>query len=387
MSQTRHMMDYFKLKKIGVFLLVTSLLLPSTLLDSYGEDSSADLLWQLVYVSGEQSCDNHDKLLMETYSELTSEYLALYELQNTKESIRCFTEQELEALEYSENIDLLILVFDDVIGQKVMETQNLDGFYMHTGNDRSKNHTIVMCHCSNFDSGHERKLPSWILTHELSHFVLSWRGYDFGAVERFVHLIDKKYDQCISIESGECEDRTLLKPAKFTQNYLVFPVIELAVGNDSIKVLKEDTGNFDMVLGFQKEVTRWWLNNMIDDDMYLNATKQLFISPSSAYSGMKLQSGIEFSNHVIIFDHAKEKPDTWETLTHQKEKPMEEKLQDILDFVHYETSDSEKELLSFGDIPQYFKQRADYWVNGKINDEQFVDSMDRLLKMKIIPIG
>ena len=90
----------------------------------------------------------------------------------------------------NEDTNLLILMYDEKLGQKILEPNNLDGVYIHTGNDRSKNHLVLMCHCSDYDTGYERTLPSWILSHELSHFVLSYKGFSQDDIQERIHDID-----------------------------------------------------------------------------------------------------------------------------------------------------------------------------------------------------
>ena len=370
-------------KRTGIFLIAASLLVPSIVLESYATNESGGVSWELVYIAGETNCDTFDKIMMETYAGLTTEYLALYELDNSIDNATCVTENEFEAFEFADEADLLIIVFDEVIGEKKMARNSFDGFYMHTGNDRSQNHVIMVCHCSNFENAFEQKLPSWILTHELSHFVLSLKGYDYGAVERLVHAVDSQYDKCIAAFSDECDDKTLLKPTTFTQPYLVFPVLQIALDNKPMQILFEETTNDTILLNVHKEITRWWINDLITDDVYLNATKQIFISPTSSYAGLKLQTGVELPNGIVMLDHAKNKPKTWQT-NFQAKLTDEEKIHTLLEYIPEKIKNAELKSISSGEIPNFFKYRAQYWVDGKISDKQFFDSLERIVRTQAV---
>jgi len=68
----------------------------------------------------------------------------------------------------------------------------MGGLFTHSGPDRSINNAIIICDCPNFNYSD----PVWILTHELSHFVLYFLEYDMYVIEDFVHEYDEKFDQC-----------------------------------------------------------------------------------------------------------------------------------------------------------------------------------------------
>ena len=300
-----------------------------------------EIVWDMVVV-GSPVCDTQHRELLKTYVAIAEEYLNLYELPNIQKNINCITESEYENLSSQDNVDLLIVIFDETLAQKTMRSNVFDGFYLHTGNDRDQNHVIVMCHCSNFEIGHERKYTSWILTHELSHFVLSWQGYDFAAVERLVHVLEDKYEHCTSIEGDNCTEQVYVSPPSLTASYPVFPPIKMASGINAIQSVDSDVKNDEILVGFYKQVTQWWLNDMIDNEAYLNATKQVFFSPLSLYSGMTIKDGMELPNGVIILDHAKEKPTNWKQVIYDDNLTAEEEIRLLLSYVPQDIVNAEK---------------------------------------------
>ena len=63
----------------------------------------------------------------------------------------------------------------------------MGGLYSHTGSDRSFNHVIMICDCSTFYYSE----PVWILSHELSHFVMYYRNYEMSVIEDLIHSNDE----------------------------------------------------------------------------------------------------------------------------------------------------------------------------------------------------
>ena len=158
---------------LGLMAIAMLMISPLTISESFAA-SSSQFEWQLIFIQ-EAECIQNDNL-NEVYSSLTEKYFEMYQLENTSLESLCMAESEYSNYQVNEDADLLILVYDSKVGEKILQPNKVDGLYMHTGNDRTKNHVVIMCHCSNFDSSYEQILPSWILSHELSHFVLSYKG-------------------------------------------------------------------------------------------------------------------------------------------------------------------------------------------------------------------
>jgi len=127
--------------------------------------------WQLVVISSEPACSGYHYYMLEKYNEITREYLDLYKLFHGSYQPECFTEDDFfEEYVKPYDLDLLILVFDKEKGMADLHTYNTGGVYIHQGNDLSTNHNVIICDCPNFKYSD----PVWILSHELSHFVLNY---------------------------------------------------------------------------------------------------------------------------------------------------------------------------------------------------------------------
>ena len=85
---------------------------------------------------------------------------------------------------------MLIIVLDSNLGQEELHKRKMGGLYTHAGTDKFQNHEIIICDCPNFYYSD----PVWILTHELSHFILYYLEYDYSIIESLVHSYDEKYE-------------------------------------------------------------------------------------------------------------------------------------------------------------------------------------------------
>ena len=90
-------------------MITLSLILGPTLTKSYAAENSS-VEWQLLYIK-KDTCgpkDNMDKV----YASLTSKYFELYQLANHNSSVDCISESQFKDFQKSENVTLLILIFD-----------------------------------------------------------------------------------------------------------------------------------------------------------------------------------------------------------------------------------------------------------------------------------
>jgi len=169
----------------AIFLLMTS---PFTIDEAFGRHLSVELKWQLVFISSNPACDSYQYQMMSKYTELTELYFENYELENSKYDSLCFPEKKY-LQESPLDLDLIILVYDEDLGREELHSQKMGGFYNHVGKDITQNHVIVFCDCSNFYYSD----PVWILSHELSHFALTFLEIDLSVVEDLVHINDESY--------------------------------------------------------------------------------------------------------------------------------------------------------------------------------------------------
>ena len=331
--------------------------------DAYGDHVSEDMKWQLVYITHNNICSNYDVQMTRTYSEITSSYLESYQLESTPYDTICINQYEYSGYTTPFDLDLIVIVYDKDIGRHELNSLKIGGYYHHVGPDPLQNHAIVICDCPTFNFSS----PIWILTHELSHFVLTYLGYDLTIIEDLVHTNDAAYDKCIA-SSTTCGSAVMkIRSETSAYSYSVMPVYEPAVGATWIKSSDEELPV--QVVELSKIITKWWTEEKISDADFYNSLG--FMSTgNSLYSHMNPE--------ILTADTAFDYDDTtWKNLLTESE----EKTNDILSIIPKSMISNDDMLLEEGKIlgmPDWFKTTAKWWVDGEISDDDFTKSVNFL---------
>ena len=149
----------------------------------------------------------------------------------------------------------------------------MGGLYAHSGTGMFANHAIIICDCPNFYYSD----PVWILTHELSHFVLYYLNYDYDIIEGLVHSYDKKYDQCReSYVEGCSVGITKLRIDEMAYSFSVMPPYAPAIGANALSPEKKISSD---IIEINKIITKWWLAGKINEADYSNMLG--FLKPDS----------------------------------------------------------------------------------------------------------
>ena len=161
---------------------------------------NSEATWELIVISSEPACTVSHYQILEKYHDISEKYLELYQLENKAYPPSCMTDFEyLNEYEKPNDLDLIILVYDREKGRTDLHSLDKGGIYIHEGDDPFRNHTIIFCDCPNF----EYSDPVWILSHELSHFVLNYLGFDLKIVEKEIHDLDEKFDICVEVDYND----------------------------------------------------------------------------------------------------------------------------------------------------------------------------------------
>ena len=356
---------------------------PSVLSEAFAE-SEYNLTWQLVFIQNEE-CDQNDTL-DEVYASLTSKYFELYQLENTVYDVNCMSESEYQEFQMNEDANLLILVYDGHVGQKILESNNLDGIYVHTGNDRTQNHLVIMCHCSDYDTGYERTLPSWILSHELSHFVLSYKGYPQSDIQERIHDSEKEYDNCIgtNFQDSSCDEfKMSIRPDSSARDFVVMTPYEPAVGNKLIKYIPDDYSDTE-VIELQRSLAKMWIVNSIDDEAYATTLKHLIDTPIADNSETH-KPLMEIPNGFVIAETSKPKDIEWDEYLNP-ETQNQDNISNLINYIPFDLEEQVEEF-SLEKMPNWFKTRALLWSEERISNKVFFDGVEHLVRMNIIKLN
>jgi hypothetical protein len=333
--------------------------------DVYAHHLSQEMKWQMVYITHNNVCSNYDIQMTRTYSEIASSYFDRYQLQNSQYDTVCINQYEYSGYSTPFDLDLIILVYDKDIGRSELHSQNIGGYYHHVGSDSLQNHAIVVCDCPTF----EYSSPMWILSHELSHFVLTYLGYDKTIIEDLVHTNDLKYDKCIQSHSTCGSAVMKIRSETSAYSYSVMPLYEPAIGATSIEITDEEIPI--QVIELAKVLTKLWTEDRISDSELFNALGYM-ATGNTLYTHMNPR--ILTADTAFDYDE-----DSWKKLVASKSQGT----QDILSRIPKSMLSNDDLLLGEGKtsgIPPGFKTTAKWWVNGEISDDDFSRNVNFLTK-------
>ncbi len=349
-----------------LFLIITPPL-------SYANLPQDSIKWQLIYITGKPACSNYDYQMTNSYRQITNGYLKMYEVDNSFYYSECLSEKKYDDYKIPSDVDLLILVYERGLGRAELNANGVGGVYYHLGSDKTKNHSIIFCDCPNFDYSD----PAWILTHELSHFVLYYRGYGPDIVENHVHEVDTKYDYCVEAHKPKlCKDiKAYLRIEDQAYNRVVMAPYLPKADEKS----KSDT-NLPEVIAIQKQITDLWLEGKIDDSDYL---KVLGYDTESPYISKQKSSESYFERSKTIFtDGPKENKQN--VRYHDGEQWLtDSQIQTILSRIPFDEK-AESNPTTFNnktiDLPDSFETYARQWLDRKINNNEFFISLSETIK-------
>ncbi len=346
--------------------------------NSFAIHNSESMTWQLVMISSYPACSGYHYQMMNKYDDITENYLELYQMPNTSYKPTCMIEKEfLTGYKAPKDLDLLILVYDRNKGRADLHPYEIGGIYSHIGKEWTHNHTIIFCDCSNFKYSD----PVWILSHELSHFILYYLGYDLSVVEEQIHELDARYDYCAEVKHDESCYEIKTRMEAFGHDVSVMKPYESAVGqslfvSEKAEPILDVSFKRDMIA----ETTSWWLEGKITDGDYLRSLEIL--------SGMtdfenRIGGGFASADRAYVVLTEPPKDQNQDAIEQQVISEWEEqKTLDIQEMITY--TREQKTILTTEEpdkgLPQWFKSRALWWVNGEIDNAEFISGMEYLYK-------
>lgn len=362
----------------GIITLGVSIFLAQ---DAFAIHESDEMTWQLIMISSYPACSNYHYQMTQKYFAVTTEYFLQYQFNNTSLRPLCLTEEKFES-EYKagQDVDLLILVYDRNKGRAELNSRDIGGFYSHVGDEWTHNHTIVFCDCPSFRFSD----PVWILSHELSHFILYYLGYDRSITEEHVHKLDMNYDYCVE-EQYTQDCLPIQKRVDTGSGYVnVMAPYEPAIGKKMITdVTVENVLDSPFRAELQKEITQWWLDGKITDVDYEKSLELILGKMGKEADQNRNEFFAAESPNIILTDPPRDKKNDLEEHD-EKIDISDERSRSILGMspfgtVYYEdlTNDDKK-------FPHWFKTRALWWTTGKISTDEFLGGMDFLYSNNMI---
>jgi len=372
----------------AVFLITATLMLitsPFAINDAFANHLSDELKWQLVYLSSQPACANYHYQMTSVYHDISLKYMDLYQVEQSSYDPLCIPEKKYYSNYVSpDDLDLIILIYDKDLGQKELHENKMGGLYTHSGLDRTQNHAVIICDCPNFYYSD----AAWILSHELSHFVLYYKDYQMSVIEDVIHETDAKYDQCLEEYTDECKSiKTKLVAGPGLYAYSVMPVYEPAIGIKSVNENKPKNNIHPIVSELSKIITKWWAEDKISEGDYANAIGYVV-------DNEVLSSHDDFK--IIMADDPIDETVTWKEVIDELKPPYwdhappmneQEKTDELLSKIPYNLLSDDLSRYSEDNklgLPDWFKNTAKWWANDEITNKDFNKNVEYLLKSGII---
>ena len=353
---------------------------PFAVNDAFANSESDELRWKMVFISSDSACSNYHYQMMHTYYDVANEYLTLYNVAHDSYDPLCITEEKYYA-EYDnpDDLSLIIFVYDENLGQRELHGNKMGGLYTHSGIDRTQNHAIVVCDCPNF----QYSTPVWILSHELSHFVLYYKDFEMSVIEDLIHSNDEKYDQCLQ-DSTTCNSNTIkMQAGPGGYAYSVMPIYEPAV---KAKTVKQTNDNSSLILSdVSKIITKWWATDRISDAEYSNAIG--YLVDSDVLSSHE-------DTQIILTDGPLDDAQTWDELLEEitptywaSEQKTDVDSKSFLSILPKNMIAKEEKFTSedaVNGLPVWFKENAAWWAQNEVSDKEFQKSVEFLVKEGVL---
>ena len=350
----------------GILLGLVASPFPQT--SAYVEEEAT---WQLVVISSEPACTGYHYYMVEKYFDITNEYLDLYQLFHGSYQPLCYTEKDFEE-QYVKphDLDLLLLVYDKEKGMTDLHTHNTGGVYIHQGNDLSTNHNIIICDCPNFKYSDS----VWILSHELSHFILNYLGFNLEDVEDEIHGIDYKFDRCVE---GEYHSLCTTIKTRIETNRAIWTVMipyEPAIGLEPPEPLVQKVSlESPFQTAMIKEITNWWIDGEISNENYI---KSLKILSGKIDEQNVIPNGV-FENSAVLMLADSSTDNENKTLSQEDYDSITENFHQInlsISRNQTELSDSEEKIFL-----EMLKIKANSWRENGITDDEFLADISNIL--------
>ena len=331
-----------------------------------------EVKWQMIFLSSYSGCSNYHYQMLNQYNMITEDYMKMYNLDNSEYKPQCIPDSKYSNYKAPKDLDLLILVYDRNLGRKELNANDIGGLYNHVGTDKTKNNVIIFCDCPNFKFSE----PVWILTHELSHFILYYKGYGPDIAENMIHTLDARHDYCVEAHEGTSCSTTDTKTVdnrlhySFTVMAPYIPAINAAKIPSSVSV-----SDSPELVEMQRQVTKWWISGKITEQEYLDSLS-LLVKENVTPNAQSSYSYFETSK-IIFTDPPKEK----KTDVNNHELPSawsDDKIRTILKrspFINLSDSDNPLQIKDRKEIPQWFKTRAQLWTDQEIGNYEFLSGV------------
>ena len=349
--------------------IAISLMLP---ISAFAIHETNTIKWEVVILSSYPACSNYHFQMVEKYNEISEKYFEMYQIEFENNKPKCMLKNDFEEnYQRDSDLDLLILIYDRNLGREDLHRNNIGGMYSHVGDEWTHNHTIIFCDCSNFKYSD----PVWILSHELSHFILYYLGYEMDVVEEIIHQKDQKYDYCVEhVYNESCKTAsTKLKTEYYSYEWTVMAPHEPAIGTELFEEkINEKLLESPYRTMMLQETTKWWLEGKINDFDYAKSVA-ILSTDIDARDNQIEKLLIKESKNLILTEPPKDSKGQDQNNAHEKNNEVQKM---ALKKINLDLEQMDNEL----ELPLWFKTRAMWLVTEQITEKEFIQGMEFLFR-------
>ena len=177
-------------------MILIGILLSLTIIPAEAIGTSDTMTWKIIFVTSWEKCSNRNLDALTFYGYITEQYLTKYNIKHQFAVPACVSTDNMYSMikDALSSYDLLIIIPD--ILQSIQEQKQTGtlGHYSWQGSERSIVSQAYSLHVEHEASG-------WILSHELSHFALEWKGYPHEIWGDGVHEVQSKFNECLTMDT------------------------------------------------------------------------------------------------------------------------------------------------------------------------------------------
>lgn len=147
--------------------------------------------WEIIFINTFGECDERNLDALRFYGDIANKFLKKYQIDHALTGYACVSidDAPVAVQEAVNSSDLTIIIPD--FWQSLIQRYRTStaGHYEWVGNTKtilSQALTLKV----------EDKFTAWVLSHEISHFALQWKGYPDEVKGDLVHLLQAVYDKC-----------------------------------------------------------------------------------------------------------------------------------------------------------------------------------------------
>ena len=149
----------------------------------------------VIFVTAFGKCSDRNNESLENYAYATSQILTKYNIKHSYPSMLCTNSDQLsywiQEIDKTGQLDLVVIIPDIINSIRWLEAKFRAGHYFNNG---YQNYIVSEALSLKVES----KSSTWVLSHELAHFALFWKGYPSDVWKTGVHTIQSAYERCTS---------------------------------------------------------------------------------------------------------------------------------------------------------------------------------------------